>query len=422
MTDAVSEGAAPPRLRVAYLVQGFPDAERPANGLFIFRGAKAVEPLVDLRVFFIRAWKPGRRLTERYTTGGLSVLQLAAPQLPRFTRLNAALYQPLGWPLIRKHLADCDLLHSVDVSEAGIVASRWARWSGLPHVTETIGSDVNLFLPKIRNAPFIRGWEKHVHGVICDGKALERGFRALYPDVPNVHTLYRGIDLERYNSDGPTAGPLAEKPPVRFLYLGGFPAPANVDVKGAHTLLKSWSAGEKELSERGATLLLAGPNINAEAVQKWRATLQAPERVHIEGSIKPDLIPAYLRAADVLVVPSNFEGLPNVLFEASGCGRAILGSNVGGIPEVVADQETGLILPAGDVARWRDALVHYAANIGTIRAMGASARRRMETEFDPRTWGPKALQIYRDAIAEFHKRQGVTMNGSNGSERARQNR
>jgi glycosyltransferase involved in cell wall biosynthesis len=67
------------------------------------------------------------------------------------------------------------------------------------------------------------------------------------------------------------------------------------------------------------------------------------------GTKKYDEIPAWMSAADILMLPSYSEGLPNVVMEALSCGTPAIVTDVGGCPEVVKDGETGFVVPVGDV-------------------------------------------------------------------------
>lgn len=96
-----------------------------------------------------------------------------------------------------------------------------------------------------------------------------------------------------------------------------------------------------------------------------------------------------LRCADIVVVPSvvdskgNVDGLPNALLEAMASGRAIIASRVAGIPDVVRDGVEGILVPPGDAASLREALLRLAANPGLRAELGEGALRRVRRDL---TW------------------------------------
>ena len=394
-------------MRVALIVNGFPDSAQASRGIVNLRTAKALDGLTDLKVIWLRTWRPGRGFLElhKHHYGGLPIISVAVPQLPVSSSigffLNIALYRSLGWLLLRSLLRNCDLIHSVDALP-GIVASDWAKRARIHHVYQATGGDVNTILPKIRTARTVAGWEKHIHGVACVSRMLEDGFRSLYPHVKNVCTAYRGVNMDRFQPIGLTAGPLADRLPVRYLFLGGFPPyptqPFRSNTKGGETLLAVWKMGEEELISANASLLIAGPECNNDRIAAWRASLRQPDRVYIADLLSPEIISGYMRAADVILLPSLQEGLPGVAMEASACARPVFGSNVGGIPEVVVHEETGVLLPAGDVIAWKGALVRYARQPSLLKTMGERARLRMEAHFDCNRYAPQILDLYRVAL------------------------
>jgi glycosyltransferase involved in cell wall biosynthesis len=359
---------------------------------------------VDLTVVHLRAWKPGRPGLAISACEGVRVVTVTAPQIPGYSDVNIEIYRYLGWLRLRSLLRTCDLIHSVSAEFAGILASTWGRWACVPHLAQIVGSDINSILPRRLTCRSIAGWEEHVHAVACNSQALATGFLELYPQARNVRTVYRGVDLERYHPSGPVIGPLADRPPVRFLFLGGFPAypdlPHGDNTKGGQTLLDAWKAAEGPLLSTGASLLIGGPQSDADGIARWRARLRNPKQVHLVGPLHPDLIPGYLRSAEVVLMPSLEEGLPNLAMEASACGRAGFGSDVGGMSEVIADGETGLLLPPGDVRAWQNALIAYADRVGPLKAMGRRARRRMELLLDCRQFAPQMLDLYQTALRE----------------------
>lgn len=91
----------------------------------------------------------------------------------------------------------------------------------------------------------------------------------------------------------------------------------------------------------------------------------------------PRLIPAF----DIIAVPSHVEPLGNATLEAMAAGRPVVGSRVGGIPEMVIDGETGILVPPRDAATLASALERLAGDPARARAMGQAARRRADESF-----------------------------------------
>ena len=392
-------------MRVTLVVPGFPTRENPRRGVFNLRAQQALSAFADVTVVFLRAWAPGRPYRRQSEFAGAKATIVTAFQLPiqmpgsRFSMAaNVLLYRKLGWGAVRESVANADMLHSVD-GVVGMVVSDWAARSGKRHVTQVIGSDVNTVIPRLPSFA-ARGWERWLHGVICNSRPLERRFTELYPSVPNVRTIPRGVDTDLFTPLGPTQGPVVDAAPVRFAFFGGFQRQALSPhyVKGGPTLLSAWKAGERELAKAGASLVLAGPQCRSDIVNRWHRALGYPALVHVVGEIPPSEMPSFLRAIDVVLVPSFAEGLPNVCLEAAACGRSVLASGVGGIPEVVVDGATGGIVPPGDVGAWRRALVTFATQPTRLPEMGRNGRRRIQQLFDSRNYGKNVLALYQEAM------------------------
>jgi len=92
-------------------------------------------------------------------------------------------------------------------------------------------------------------------------------------------------------------------------------------------------------------------------------------------------VPRFLEAADLVVLPSLFEGLPHAPMEAGAMGKVIIASAVDGVPEVVKDGETGVLVPPRDSARLADEIVRLLGDEGRRARMGAAARRYIRETF-----------------------------------------
>ena len=90
---------------------------------------------------------------------------------------------------------------------------------------------------------------------------------------------------------------------------------------------------------------------------------------------------AIVAASDLVVLPSHEEGFPNSILEGMGAGKAVVATNVGGIPEAVVDGETGILVPPRDPAALAGALLSFLQDPGRARRMGMSGRDRVAALF-----------------------------------------
>ncbi|MDD4891287.1 MAG: glycosyltransferase family 4 protein [Phycisphaerae bacterium] len=102
--------------------------------------------------------------------------------------------------------------------------------------------------------------------------------------------------------------------------------------------------------------------------------------VRLEGAIANDRIPLYLAAADLVVLPSLVEATSISGLEAMGCGRALVGTRVGGIPALIRDGETGLLVEPRDERALAAGLVRAITGCD-LEAMGRASRQRVLDEF-----------------------------------------
>jgi glycosyltransferase involved in cell wall biosynthesis len=122
------------------------------------------------------------------------------------------------------------------------------------------------------------------------------------------------------------------------------------------------------------------------------------ERVHVLGPRKD--VPALMHAIDVFVMPSIWEGFGLVLLEAMAAGRPIVASRVATIPEVVADGETGLLVPAGDPLALATALAELADQPEVAARMGEAGRERLRRQFSVEKMVGDTELLYRELFDE----------------------
>jgi glycosyltransferase involved in cell wall biosynthesis len=145
-------------------------------------------------------------------------------------------------------------------------------------------------------------------------------------------------------------------------------------------------------------LLLAGDGPLRPWIQGRVRRRKLGDRVRLLG-VRDD-VPLLLRGADLLVLPSRWEGFGLALLEAMDAGLAVVASRVGGIPEVVVDGETGLLVPPGDAEALAAAIVRLLEDPESRCRMGASGRRRVRERFDAGTMARRYEDLYRGMLEQ----------------------
>ncbi|HEX7523195.1 MAG TPA: glycosyltransferase, partial [Candidatus Deferrimicrobium sp.] len=115
-------------------------------------------------------------------------------------------------------------------------------------------------------------------------------------------------------------------------------------------------------------------------------------------------IPEIVAASDVIVLPSDrFEGVPQVILQSLAMGRAVVASPIGGIPEVVHHEKTGLLCPAGDPSALADAIARLLAEPGLRERLGAAGRELVLSRYSSTAMCERTEGFYRylGSVKEF---------------------
>jgi glycosyltransferase involved in cell wall biosynthesis len=173
------------------------------------------------------------------------------------------------------------------------------------------------------------------------------------------------MDLEPFLETAP--GPLPHRPTV--LFVGVLERYKAVDV-----LADAWRLAAPRVP--GATLHLVGRGTLRDVPRRLLAELPTQTR-WTESLTTPEIARA-LDDATVLVLPSRSEGLGRVVVEAFCRGRGVIGSRVGGIPDIVEDGTTGLLVPAGNADALADALVRVLSDPHLAERLGAAGHKAVQ--------------------------------------------
>jgi glycosyltransferase involved in cell wall biosynthesis len=162
---------------------------------------------------------------------------------------------------------------------------------------------------------------------------------------------------------------VAPHQPVRLVFAGRFSPQKNLPV-----LIR----GLEQVQDLAWQLELLGDGPEMPAIREQVNLAGLKGRVHFHGWVAPGKVAEIMSRGDILVLPSRAEGLPLVGVQALAAGLAILGSNIGGIAEVVHSGVNGCLCPASDAEGFARALRVMLTSEGLLAKMKAASRSRAE--------------------------------------------
>jgi glycogen(starch) synthase len=130
-----------------------------------------------------------------------------------------------------------------------------------------------------------------------------------------------------------------------------------------------------------ARLTLAGDGPERPALERLASELGVADAVDFPGWVHPDRVAPLMAASTLVLIPSRWEALPLVALEAQAAGRPVVASRVGGLPEALADGETGCLVPPDSPSHLADAVTALLETRATLVRMGAAARERAARVF-----------------------------------------
>jgi starch synthase len=221
-----------------------------------------------------------------------------------------------------------------------------------------------------------------------------------YPEISpeRIRVIRNGIDTAEYAPDPGTDvleryGVDPSRPYV--IFVGRI-----TRQKGVPVLLRAASA----LVPEAQLVLLAGQADTPELLAEVTELVDGLKASRSGVLWIPEMLPKHeviqlLSHATVFAIPSVYEPLGIVNLEAMACGTAVAGSRTGGIPEVVADGETGLLVPPGDPDQLATALNALLRDPARARAMGQAGRKRAVAEFGWPAIAAQTAALYEELAA-----------------------
>jgi len=329
----------------------------------------------------------------------LNVYELATSRAGQFSVMSAFSWRAYSaWrDLQREHRFD--IVH--DVQSLGY-GSLMIHASGMPvvaNIHHPLSIDrlnqvqqargVRMKIRKVMFYPFFmqevvaRRMDRIITGSHNSRESVRKAFALRDEQITTIHDgvdtgVFRPLELPRR--------------PNSLLYVGN----SDDRNKGARYLLEA----AKILADRGIDFHLTFKDrLDAEMAPRMIRELGIEDRVTFLGRLPIDELARLYNQAELLVSPSLYEGFGLPAAEAMACGTPVIATTAGAFPEVIADGETGVLVPPADARALADAIQSMLSDARRRREMGAAGVRRIERQFSWRVCAERTASLYEEVLA-----------------------
>jgi glycosyltransferase involved in cell wall biosynthesis len=242
--------------------------------------------------------------------------------------------------LIQKNHIGFDLIHAHFTWPSAYIGARLKSKCHTPVIT-TVHENGDWFREEVRkNHPMFRyAWENSdalIRVNKKDAPTLREYNKAVY-SIPNgFPQAFRPMDTMEARKK------LGLPPGKKVLFSLGY----LIERKGFHHLIDAMGLVSSKRDD--VVCYIGGTGPEKDRLKTTIARKSLDGHVKLVGFIPSDALPYWMNACDAFVLPSMNEGNPTVMFESIGCGKPFIGTNVGGIPEVIGSDRYGLLTEPGD--------------------------------------------------------------------------
>lgn len=353
-------------LRITVVTPYFPTSAGSYRGHSTFHTLRYLREKADVEVVCPLSTYPGEwfplwkgEKQDGYTNPEFHTAYVRYPAVSGVTRpINGVVCAYRMLPALRASRPD--LVLNYWLYPEGFAAVLTGHLIGVPVIVGSIGSDLRRITDPV-TPWYVRRTLENADGVITVSRDLCRLAIARGAQAENVAAILNGCDRSVFHPGDRAAArrELGYSGGEVILYVGTL-----LKTKGLGELVEAFAALSK--SRPAAHLALIGSGIYRETIEHFTAREGIRDRVLLLGTQDSARVARWMQAADVFCLPSYSEGCPNVVIEALATGLPVVGSDVGGIPELVRDGSNGILVPVRDAA-------------GLCQALGAALSRNWDS-------------------------------------------
>jgi glycosyltransferase involved in cell wall biosynthesis len=334
-------------LKIAVVTRYFPSSAEPWQGRSAYQTLRVVAREANLRVFYPNATypsflKPRSRIYDQldpsYKPPDVNASYYNYSALPLVSRpFNGWMAARVLLPHVRSFRPD--LIFSIFLYPDSYAALKIGQALSVPVVAMGIGSDIHSIGDRI-SAMHTRTVLRGVDFLVTVSEDLRKKAVALGAPPSKTRAIVNGCDLTVFRVRDRTEArqqlhidPASEA----IVYIG------RMDVrKGLRELVEAAAALRPQRPNLHVYLVGVGPD--RQLIESAILTRNAINYIHMVTGCSPDDVAVWMAAADLVTLPSYMEGCPNVVLEGLACGRPVVATQVGGIPEIMSN-DCGQLVP-----------------------------------------------------------------------------
>jgi N-acetyl-alpha-D-glucosaminyl L-malate synthase BshA len=274
---------------------------------------------------------------------------------------------------VREHRIELFHVHyAIPHAIAGVIAQQMLGDDAPRMVTTLHGTDITIVGQDHSFFDITRFGIERSDGVTTVSEFLRRMTVEEFGIDGPIDVIPNFVDLEQYPVERPDRSAFAAPGQKVLLHVSNF--------RPVKRILDTVKIFEKVTREADAVLLMVGEGPERSSAQALARRLGVLDRIHFLGTRRE--IAQIAGMADVFLLPSELESFGLSALEAMACGIPVVGSDAGGLPEVVRHAESGYLLPVGDIEGMAERTIEILKDDERRREMGEAARHRVESLFD----------------------------------------
>jgi len=317
----------------------------------------------------------------------LSIRTIALPKVVRAVEITSDLKSLATFIQILREERP-DVLH-INSSKIGVLGSLAGRIARVPKIIFTShGWAFNELRPLWQKRLFWLAQYMTVllsHTTICVSSAIKRDAKKMLFVQQKFVVIHNGIEPKTLLSKETSRSKLIPHAKEK-IWLGSI---AELHpTKNLSVLLRAFAKIERD----DVLLIIMGEGICRQELVELSSTLQIQNNVHFLGHVEN--ASTYLPALDIFVLPSRSEALGYVLLEAGLARLPVIATRVGGIPEIIENTVTGLLVPQGEAVPLKEALVKLLKDTTIQNTLGTALYKKVTEEFSLEQMVAKTFLLY----------------------------